>query len=46
MMSRAAQTHLSGHMLPAGPVLETPVLDEIKIGKNKYKDKLKLSFLM
>jgi len=27
MMSRAAQTHLAGHMRPAGRVFETPALD-------------------
>jgi len=26
MMSRAAQTHLAGHMRPAGRVFETPAL--------------------
>jgi len=33
MMSRAAQTHLAGHMRPAGRVFETPGLDHI-INKN------------
>jgi len=27
MMSRAAQTHLVGHMRPAGRVFETPAFD-------------------
>ena len=27
MMSRAAQTHLAGHMRPAGRVFETPDLE-------------------
>ncbi len=27
MMTRAAQTHLAGHMRPAGRVFETPALE-------------------
>jgi len=29
MMSRAAQTHLAGHMWPAGRVFETPGLEQV-----------------
>jgi len=31
MMSRAAQTHLAGHMRPAGRVFETPGLHQATV---------------
>jgi len=33
MMSLAAQTHLAGHMRPAGRVFETPVVEAVFVTK-------------
>ena len=37
MMSRAAQTHLAGHMRPAGLVFETPGIDAQMFGETDHR---------